>query len=189
MESDPFLDSTTLEGQQRIRSYILAWLERLDYAGKLNRGWSADELGAVLWERIRQEYSPHWDGALVSNEELARVIAATMVEDYFASYPQRRPSRYSVAGPFGDASFRRAVADFIGDLEDFEAAHLPSSPDDVAAMFWEDVASHPKRWGYDVERGPFVDDETVARRIAREAARDYYALRQSIAEMRGSVER
>lgn len=180
---EAFVDSTTMEGQQRIRGYVLAWLERLDYAGDLERDEDPDVLGARLWEWVDREYAPVWKGEVVTNAPLARVIASTMVEDYLAAFPRRRASRYSVAGPLGDAEFRRCVLDFVHDLEEFEPESLPERPEAAADVFWSDVRENARRWGYDPARGPFVDDEFAAARVVLEAIRDYYALKAEAAEL------
>ena len=184
--SDCFVDSTTMEGQRRIRAYALAWLERLDYADRLERAWDADELGQLLWERIDREFAPLWDGPVTRNRALAEVLCATMVEDYFSAYPQPRPSRYSVRDAFGDAVFRRCATDFIDDLDEYEPALLPADPAAAADLFWADVRVRPERWGYDPRRGPFVDDEAHARIVALEAITDYYALRDEVELLRAT---
>ena len=180
----PLVDSTTLDGQHRIRAFALCWLERLDYSGKLDRGWPATELGNRLWARFEHEYAPHWQGPLVTNRMIAEVITTSMVEDYYDAYPQRRASRYAVTGPLEDTPFRRCVLDFVHDLEEFEAALLPATPLAAAELFWTDVRQNPQRWGYDPDDGPFVDDEHHAGYVALEVLCDYYALKQSVAELR-----
>jgi len=181
----PFVDSTVRDGQQRIRGYVVGWLERLDYSGKLDRAWSAEELGSRIWERIRGDYSTHLRGTSVAtNDDLARVIAVAAVEDFFSTYPERRPYRYSVAGPLGSDPFRRAVLDFVHDLEEFEPASLPDTAAAAAEMFWADVQGSPRRWGYDPDRGPFVDDEGRARRVALEVMHDYFGLLREVEAMR-----
>lgn len=181
---EPFLDSTTLEGQGRIREYVLAWLERLDYLDRLDRDWCADALGARIWSRVAEEFRAVWPGRVVTNTALAEVIASTMVEDYFAAYPQRRDSRYAVSGPLEDAGFRRCVLDFLHDLEEFEPAALPREAEDAAEVFWSEVRAHPERWGYSTDRGPFVDDPARARLVAVETIRQYFDLLRRVAEMR-----
>jgi len=180
----PLIDSTTLEGQRRIRAFALCWLERLDYSRKLDRAWPAAELGNRLWARFEHEYAPHWRGPLVTNRPIAEIIATTMVEDYYEAYPERRASRYSVMGPLVDTPFRRCVLDFVHDLEEFEPAALPTSPLATAEMFWADVRANPERWDYDPEDGPFVDDEHHASLVALEALADYFALKTGVAELR-----
>lgn len=182
---DPFVDATTLAGQARIRGYALGWLERLDYSGKLEREWSADELGALLWRRIESEFAPVWEGDVVDNRALAEVIATSAVEDYFGAYPERRRCRYAVAGPLGDRAFRRCVADFVDDLEEFAPEGLPAAPEGVAERFWREVRAHPERWGYRPATGPFVDDEPLARTVALDEIRECYQLRARAAERRG----
>lgn len=184
--TDCFVDSTTMEGQGRIRAYALAWLERLDYADRLEREWDADELGTMLWARIDHEFAPLWDGPVTCNRALAEIICAAMVEDYFAAYPEPRASRYSVRDDFGDSVFRRCATDFIDDLDEYEPALLPTDPAAAADLFWADVRVRPERWGYDPKRGPFVDDEAFARQVALEAITEYYALRDEVELLRAS---
>lgn len=184
MTDDVFVDSTTQEGVERIRGYALGWLERADYAGKLERGWPVEEIGRLLWARVEREFAPVWRGPVVSNRPLAQVIATSMVEDYFAAYPEKRTSRYAVSGALGDGSFRRCVVDFVHDLEEFDPGGVAEDPTVVAELFWDDVRVNPDRWGYDPERGPFVDDPQRARTVAEEAIREYFDLRHQIAEMR-----
>lgn len=181
---DPFLDSATREGQGRIREYVLGWLERLDYRGRLDRDWSADALGARIWRHVEGELAAHWPGSVVTSRDLAEVIAAAAVEDYFAAYPRRRPTRYAVAGPLPDAGFRRCVLDFVHDLEEFEPAALPATPEAVAAAFRAEVEANPERWGCSEERGPFVDDPERAARVAVETVREYFDLLRRAAEAR-----
>jgi hypothetical protein len=180
----PLIDSTTLEGQRRIRAFALCWLERLDYSRKLDRSWPATELGNRLWARFEHEYAPHCKGELVTNRPIAEILAISMVEDYYAAYPERRETRYTVTGPLDDAPFRRCVLDFVHDLEEFEPAVLPATPIAAAEMFWADVRANPARWDYDPEDGPFVDDEHYAGFVALEALNDYYALKAGVAELR-----
>lgn len=182
--TDPFIDCTTMEGQRRIRGYVLGWLERLDYAGKLDRCWPPDELGCRIWERVEQEFSSVWPGPIVANVPLARVIAVSMVEDYFDAYPERRPTRYSVAGPLPDGEFRRCVLDFVHDLEEYEPACLPQLPELAAAAFWEAVAENPERWGCRPELGPLVDDVPRARMVAIDAIQSYFDLRRRVERRR-----
>lgn len=185
---EAFIDSTTLEGQHRIRSYVTAWLARLDYARKLQRAWSASELGGLVWTRIEQQYAAGWDGPVVTNRGLATVIATVAVEDYFATYPERRASRYAVRNPVEEGEFRRCVLDFVHDLEEFEPAELPDDPEEVVAAFWRDVRAHPDRWGYSERRGPFVDDEARAGEIATETVRAYAEQTRRLAKLRESME-
>jgi hypothetical protein len=173
-----FVDCTTWAGQQRIRTYVMGWLERLDYAGRLERGWPVDELAHRVWERVQQDFEPVWDGPIVDNVPLAVMVAAAMVEDYFAAYPERRRVRYAVRGPLPDHEFRRCVLDFVHDLEEFEPGSLPETPEDAAAAFWSTVAESPIRWGCSPERGPLVDDEPRAREVAVEAIREYFDTRR-----------
>jgi hypothetical protein len=181
---ESFIDSTVREGQARIGEYVLGWLERLDYAGKLDRAWPEEELAAVVWGRIERDFGAHWDGPVVTNRALAEVVATVMVEDYFASYPRRRASRYSVGGPLPDAGFRRCVLDFIHDLEEFAPAELPPRPETAAEVFWAEVRENPHRWGCSPGKGPFVDDEPRAREVAVEAIREYFHLRERVEEQR-----
>lgn len=181
---DPFLDSTTMEGQLRIREYVLRWLERLDYGDRLDRTWSPDDLGTLIWTRVAQEFGAFLPGRVVTNTALAEVIAATMVEDYFAAYPERRPSRYSVAGPLMDSGFRRCVLDFLHDLEEFEPAALPEDVREAADVFWYEVRTFPQRWGYSVDQGPFVDDQRRAEEVALETIRNYFDMLRRAAELR-----
>lgn len=182
---DPFVDATTLAGQARIRGYALGWLERLDYSGKLERQWSPDELGALIWRRVESEFAPVWPGDVVNNRPLAEVIAASMVEDYYGAYPERRLCRYAVAGPLGDLAFRRCVADFVDDLDEFAPEGLPEAPERAAEQFWREVRAHPERWGYRPAVGPFVDDEPRARVVVLDAIRECYDLRERAAERHG----
>jgi hypothetical protein len=181
--TDAFVKATTLEGQQRIRQYVLAWVERLDYGERLDRGWPADELGARVWHKVEQEFAAVWEGAVTDNRPLAEVIATVAVEDYYRAFPERREARYTVAGPLGDHTFRRCAVDFVHDLEEFEPAALPGSPEEAAAMFWDDAHRNPDRWGCKRELGPLVDDEARAREVAYEAIDEYYALRQQLREL------
>jgi hypothetical protein len=176
--AEVFVDCTTLAGQQRIRSYVMGWLERLDYAGRLERAWPAEELARRIWERVRQDFEPVWDGPVVANLPLTVVVATAMVEDYFAAYPVRRAVRYAVRGPLPDDEFRRCVLDFVHDLEEFEPAALPESAEDAADAFWSTVRASPMRWGCRPERGPLVDDERRAREVAVEAIREYFDARR-----------
>lgn len=175
--TEPFIDCTTLDGQRRIRGYVLGWLERLDYVGRLERSWPADQLADRVWDRVERDFHAVLQAPVVTNEALTRVIASTMVEDYFAAYPERRGTRYAVAGPLPDCEFRRCVLDFIHDLEEFEPAELPLAPEAAAAAFWCAIAESPERWGYASDRGPLVDDEDRARHIAVDAIRVYFDLR------------
>lgn len=182
--TEPFIDCTTLDGQRRIRTYVLGWLERLDYAGRLDRAWPAEELACRIWDRVVREFVPAWKGPIVTNHPLSQVVATTMVEDYFAAYPQRRETRYTVRGPLTDQEFRRCVLDFIHDLEDYEPGQLPSDAEGAAESFWASVRAHPERWGYAEDRGPLVDDEARAREVALEAIRDYYDLQWRVSRQR-----
>lgn len=173
---EPFIDCTRLEGQRRIRSYVLGWLERLDYAGRLDRSWPADALGQRVWERIDREYSVAWGGPVVSNQPLAAAIAATMVDDYYEAYPERRSCRYSVAGPLPDDTFRRSVLDFVQDLEEYEPTLLPGGARAAADAFWKAVHSSPERWGYRLDGGCFVDDEVRAKEVVVDVIEEYFAL-------------
>lgn len=181
---DAFIDCTTLEGQRRIREYVLGWMERLDYGGKLDRSWPVEELADRIWDRVLREFSVAWDGPIVTNGPIAALIALTMVEDYFAAYPCRRASRYSVAGPLTDAEFRRCVLDFIHDLEEYEPAELSHRPESAAEVFWDSVRQAPERWGCSPERGDFVDDEERAREVVLEAIEDYFNLQWKVARRR-----
>lgn len=181
---DAFIDSTTLEGQHRIRSYVTSWLARLDYAGKLQRTWSPDELGGLVWERIEQQYRAGWEGPVVTNRAIAEVIASIAVEDYFTVYPQRRASRYAVANPVEEGEFRRCVLDFVHDLEEFEPGSWPAEAEEVVRAFWSEVRAHPDRWGYSARRGPFVDDEERAHAVALETVRGYAAQLGRLAKLR-----
>ena len=180
MIAQPFIDSACLDGQRRIRDYVLGWLERLDYAGKLDRSWPTCELANRIWARIVSEFESVCENPVVSNGPLAEIIAETMVEDYFAAYPERRDCRYAVAGPLPDCEFRRCVLDFIHDLEEFEPAHLPQYPEAAVTAFWNELHERPHRWGYVAGRGPLIDDERRARAVALEAITEYYALRERI---------
>lgn len=179
--SEPFIDCTTLHGQRRIRSYVLGWLERLDYAGRLDRCWPEAELALRIWDRVEREYAVAWKGPVVENRPLARVIACTMVEDYYRAYPERRICRYSVAGVLPDVTFRRCVLDFIHDIEEFEAAALPVEPRAAADVFWAAVRATPERWGCRGDRGPFVDDEPRAWSVALEVIEEYFDLQSRLA--------
>ena len=159
--TDPFIDCTSLDGQRRIRGYVLGWLERLDYGGRLDRDWPVDELAC-------------------------RVVAETMVEDYYAAFPGRRGFRYSVTGPLPDVTFRRCVLDFIQDMEEYEPGALPPRADAAAEEFWSSVRADPDRWGVRPERGPFVDDEEQARELSVEVIREYHALRARVAARRAA---
>lgn len=183
--SEPFLNATTLYGQERVRSYVLGWLERLDYAGRLDRAWPADELGRMIWERVERDFRPHCSGEVVSNRPIAEVIATVMVEDYYAAYPERRSSRYSVGGPFGDEAFRRCVLDFLHDLEEFDEPEAAAHPHRAADAFWEHVREHPQRWGCSGARGAFVDDEPRARGVVLETLLEYRELMRRAEESRG----
>lgn len=180
--TDVFVKATTIDDQQRIRQYVLAWVERLDYGEKLDRGWPADELGARVWHKVEQEFSAVWEGPVTDNRALAEVIATVAVEDYYAAFPARRGARYSVAGPLGDHAFRRCALDFVHDLEEFEPAALPGTPEEAAAMFWDDAHRNPARWGCTRDLGPLVDDEPRARQVAQETIGEYYALRRQLRE-------
>jgi hypothetical protein len=181
--SDTFVEATTLSGQHRIREYVLAWIERLDYADRLDRAWPADELGARIWYKVEQEFSAVWTGGVTDNRALAEVIAAVAVEDYYTVFPQRRACRYVLDGPLGDHTFRRCAIDFVHDLEEYEPALLPACPDEAARMFWDDASRDPGRWGCRPHLGPLVDDEPLARDVAREAIREYYTLRRQVHEL------
>jgi hypothetical protein len=183
MTTTPFIDCTTLEGQRRIRAYILAWLERLDYSGRLERSWPPDELGPCIWDRVEREFSAVWRGPIVENRSLSRVVAVTMVEDYYAAYPQRRATRYTVSGFLPDVCFRRCVLDFINDLEEYEPACLEGGAEAMAALFWESVRDNPERWGCRPEHGPFIDDEVIARSVVLEVIHDHLVLRVRAAAM------
>jgi hypothetical protein len=183
----PFVDSTTLQGQRRIREYVLGWLERLDYAGKLDRCWPAEALGSRIWARILSEFRAAYKGPVVNNGPLAEVIAATMVEDYFAAYAERRPSRYCVSGPLPDTDFRRCVLDFIHDLEEFEPECLPPLPEAAAVAFWQEIRERPQRWGYRASNGPLIDDESRAHQVALEAIVEYYTMRSQLADGPGAL--
>lgn len=174
--TEPFIDCTTPRGLQRVRGYVLGWLERLDYAGKLQRSWPEAELGQRIWDKIEREFAAVWKGPVVANRPLAELISVSMVEDYFLAYPERRNSRYSVLGPLPDVAFRRCVLDYLHDLEEFEPAQVPARPELGADAFWDAVRTHPERWGCCAERGPFVDDEPLARRIALEVLHEYFAM-------------
>jgi hypothetical protein len=187
MEEGVFVDSTTMEGQRRIRGYALALLERVDYHGKLERDWSEEALGRFVWERIRKEYASAWNGVFVSNEDLAVVIAITMVEDYYVAYPDQRQSRYAVSGPLPDVTFRRCVVDYLNDLEEFEPMLATGGIGEVAALFWKDVEAHPARWGYAATIGPFVDDRERAEAVAQEAIREYRDLVAEVVAMRADA--
>lgn len=184
--NDPFIDCTTLDGQRRIRGYVLGWLERLDYGGRLDRAWPMDELAGRLWERVEREFAAVWLGPVVENRALCRVIAETMVEDYYAAYPSRRAFRYAVVGALPDVTFRRCVLDFVQDLEEYEPAALPSRPESAADEFWATVRDHPDRWGCRTDRGPFVDDEPCARLLSVQVIREYFALQGRVAEQRSA---
>jgi hypothetical protein len=187
--NEPFIDCTTLEGQRRIRGYVLGWLERLDYGGRLDRAWPIDELANRLWERVEREFAAVWLGPVVENRALCRVVAETMVEDYYAAYPQRRSCRYSVMGDLPDVTFRRCVLDFVQDMEEYEPEALPRRPEAAAEEFWATVREHPDRWGCRPERGAFVDDERVARTLAVTVIREYFALQGRVAEQRAAAAR
>lgn len=182
--TEPFIDCTTLDGQRRIRGYVLGWLERLDYAGRLDRCWPAQDLAERVWERVEREFAAVWRGPIVENAHLSRVVATTMVEDYYAAYPVQRSHRYCLSGRLPDVTFRRCVLDFIQDLEEFEPAQLPRRPEAAADVFWSSVLEHPDRWGCRPERGPFVDDEGLASRVAVEVIREYFALQERAAARR-----
>ena len=184
--TDPFIDCTTLDGQRRIRGYVLGWLERLDYGGRLDRDWPVDELACRLWDRVEREFAAVWLGPVVENSALCRVVAETMVEDYYAAFPERRGFRYSVGGPLPDVTFRRCVLDFIQDMEEYEPGALPRRADAAAEEFWATVREHPERWGCRPERGDFVDDEISARDLSVEVIREYYALRARVAARRAA---
>lgn len=184
--NSPFIDCTTLDGQRRIRGYVLGWLERLDYGGRLDRDWPVCELADRLWERVEREFSAVWLGPVVENRALCRVIAETMVEDYYAAYPERRACRYSVVGDLPDVNFRRCVLDFIQDIEEFEPAALPRRAEAAAEEFWNTVRDHPDRWGCRPDRGAFVDDLAVARKLSVEVIREYFALQHRVAEQRAA---
>ncbi|MBW3628588.1 MAG: hypothetical protein KY464_04745 [Gemmatimonadetes bacterium] len=184
--NDAFIDCTTLEGQRRIRGYVLGWLERLDYGGRLDRGWPVEELAGRVWDRVEREFAAVWLGPVVENRALCRVIAETMVEDYYAAYPARRCHRYSVLGDLPDVTFRRCVLDFIQDIEEYEPAALPRRPESAAEEFWATVREHPDRWGCKPERGDFVDDEPHARALSVEVIREYFALQGRVAEQRAA---
>jgi hypothetical protein len=187
--TEAFIDCTTLDGQKRIRSYVLGWLERLDYAGRLDRCWPACELGARVWDRVEREFAAVWTGPIVENRDLSRLVAEVMVEDYYTAYPTRRDSRYAVVGSLPDVTFRRCVLDFVHDLEEFEPERLPRRPEAAAAEFWSSVETNPDRWGCRPDRGPFVDDERCAKRVAVDVIREYFALRARVAERRwGSLQ-
>jgi hypothetical protein len=187
--NEPFIDCTTLDGQRRIRGYVLGWLERLDYGGRLDRNWPVDELAARLWERVEREFAAVWLGPVVENRALCRVVAETMVEDYYAAYPRRRAFRYSVIGDLPDVTFRRCVLDFIQDLEEYEPEALPQRPEAAAEEFWATVRDHPDRWGCRPERGAFVDDERFARTLAVSVIREYFTLQGRVAERRAAAVR
>jgi hypothetical protein len=184
--TEPFIDCTTLDGQRRIRGYVLGWLERLDYGGRLDRDWPVDELACRLWERVEREFAAVWLGPVVENRALCRVVAETMVEDYYAAFPERRGFRYSVAGPLPDVTFRRCVLDYIQDMEEYEPGALPRRPEAAAEEFWATVREHPERWGVRADRGDFVDDEIGARELSVDVIRVYYALRARVAARRAA---
>lgn len=181
---EPFIDCTTLDGQRRIRGYVQSWLERLDYAGKLDRGWPARDLAERIWARVQRDFASAWAGPLVLNEPLTCVIASTMVEDYLDAYPERRATRYAVSGPLPDCDFRRCVLDFVHDLEEFEPAELPEAAERAAAAFWTAVEEHPEHWGYTPARGPLLDDPARARLVAQEAIRGYFQMRCRVEHQR-----
>lgn len=181
---DAFIDCTTLEGQERIRRYVLGWMERLDYSGKLERSWPAEELACRIWNRVMREFSVAWKGPIVTNGPIAELIAVTMVEDYYAAYPERRRSRYTVAGPLSDAEFRRCVLDFVNDLEEYEPGQLSHRPEVTAELFWSTVERTPERWGCSTERGAFVDDERQAREVALLVIEEYFDLQWQVARQR-----
>ena len=139
--------------------------------------WPADQLGDRIWERVERDFRAVLQAPVVLNAPLTRVIASTMVEDYFSAYPERRCTRYAVSGPLPDDEFRRCVLDFIHDLEEFEPAELPLAPEAAAAAFWCAIAEAPERWGYAHDRGPLVDDEDRAHHVAVDAIRGYFDLR------------
>jgi hypothetical protein len=180
---DVFVASTTLQGQSRIREYVLAWLERLDYSGKLERSWPAEALGERIWHRVETEFAAVWDGPVTDNRMLAEIVAAAAVEDYYGAFPDRRGFRYVVHSPLGDAAFRRCALDFVHDLEEYEPAAMPTSPERAAELFWLDARSNPARWGCRADLGPLVDDESRAEEVVVETMREYYALKQQIREM------
>ena len=184
--TDPFIDCTTLDGQRRIRGYVLGWLERLDYGGRLDRDWPVDALACRVWERVERDFAAAWRGPVVENRALCRVVAETMVEDYYAAFPERRGFRYSVTGPLPDVTFRRCVLDFIQDMEEYEPGSLPRRPDAAADELWTSVQADPERWGVRPERGPFVDDEERARELSVEVIREYDALRARVAARRAA---
>jgi hypothetical protein len=181
MTTTPFIDCTTLEGQRRIRGYIQSWLERLDYSGRLERTWPPEELGCCIWDRVEREFSAVWRGPIVENRGLSRVIAITMVEDYFAAYSARRPTRYSVSGFLPDVCFRRCVLDFVNDLEEYEPGCLDGGAEAMAALFWDSVRETPERWGCRPEHGPFIDDELIGRSVVLEVIREHLELRTLVA--------
>lgn len=183
---EAFLDAGSAVGQARIRSYVLGWLERLDYSDRLERCWPAAELAGAIWERVERDFAHHWVGPVVSNAPLARVIAETAVDDYLAAYPAARDCRYAVGCPLGDASFRRCVLDFLHDLEEFGPEELSADADEAALAFWREVRESPHRWEYSPQRGPFVDDEVRARRVVRETIEEWHELRERAREL-GSV--
>ena len=179
--TEPFIDCTTLRGGHRIRSYVLGWLERLDYSGKLDRGWPAEELGALVWKKVERDFAAVWRGPIVANAPLAEVIATTMVEDYYSAYPTRRTTRFTVVGPLDDGAFRRCVLDFVHDLEEFEPSRLDGGPPAILEAFWQAVGEDPSRWEWRPELGPFVDDEEYARVVALAAVQEYFALQDRAA--------
>ena len=185
---EAFIDSAERGGQQRIREYVLGWLERLDYGGKLERAWPPAELARVVWDKVERDFTAHWRGPVVSNRELARVVALVVVEDYFECYPHRRGSRYSVRGPLTDAAFRRCVLDYVHDVEEFSPSELSDDPAEVVAVFWAEVRENPHRWGCSPEKGPFVDDEATAHRVALEVVGEYYTLRSRVAAQRAEAD-
>jgi hypothetical protein len=185
--TEAFIDCTTLAGQRRIRDYVQGWLERLDYAGRLDREWPPEELAARVWERVERDFAAVWPGPVVENRDLARVVATAMVEDYHAAYPVRRVFRYAVRGGLPDATFRRCVLDFLHDLEEYEPAELSRHPEVAASAFWSSVRTSPERWGVDGDPLTFVDDAPRAHHIAVEVIRDYFDLQARVERRRAEA--
>lgn len=184
--TEAFIDCTTLAGQRRIRDYVLAWLERLDYSGRLDRDWPAEELGARVWERVERDFAAAWRGPVVENGGLARVVATVMVEDYYAAYPQRRVFLYTVRGALPDVTFRRCVLDFVHDLEEYAPHELTPHPEAAADAFWAAVRARPERWGCRADPATFVDDEARAHRLSVEVIRDYFDLQARVERQRAA---
>lgn len=184
--TEPFIDCSARAGQRRIRDYVLGWLERLDYAGRLDRAWPAEELGARVWDRVERDFAAVWRGPVVENRALARIVATVMVEDYYAAYPFQRVFRYTVRGSLPDVTFRRCVLDFVQDLEEYEPHELEYHPEAAADAFWSAVRASPERWGCRADPTSFVDDEARARRLSVEVIRDYFDLQARVERQRAA---